>query len=238
MSKTKHKYKKIIFKADNYMLKGWLHLPDTPSPPVIIGSHGFASSGKSPKQIELAEKCCNVGIGFFRFDHRGCGESEGEFNKVTSLDARCSDLVSAITTICNLKETSNKISLFGSSMGGAVVLKVAGENPQINIESIITLAAPIRGSSIIVSNAQKKEFPAKFFEKNLKFDIYKCIENISNILIFHGAKDEVVPVENAMEIFKNIKEPKKLVIMENGDHRISNKEHQKKLIKLAVAWYL
>ena len=237
MNKIDYKLDEIVFKADNLKLKGWLHLPSTYKPSVIIGSHGFLSTGNSPKQIELAKRCCDVGIGFFRFDHRGCGESEGDFNKVTSLVGRCTDLISAINMILNLEETSNKIALFGSSMGGAVVLKVAGDNKQIDIQSIVTLATPIRGDSIVIPTAQKKEFPSEFFEKNLHFDISSGLKNISKILIFHGEADKIVPLENGMEIFRKVKDPKKIIVMENGDHRVSNNKHQEDFIKLSVNWY-
>ena len=72
----------ISFNSDSLKLKGVLHLPDDGQPPVVIGSHGLYSSGSSPKQIALAEQCNRLGIAYFRFDHRGCGSSQGEFERV------------------------------------------------------------------------------------------------------------------------------------------------------------
>jgi alpha-beta hydrolase superfamily lysophospholipase len=116
--------KNITFSSNGFTLKGTLHLPDAEHPPVVIGSHGLFSSGSSPKQIALAKRCNACGIAFFRFDHRGCGQSQGIFQEVTTLEARCNDMISAIKTIQNRNDTGNRIGLFGSSMGGAVCLSV------------------------------------------------------------------------------------------------------------------
>jgi alpha-beta hydrolase superfamily lysophospholipase len=71
----------ITFTSDGFLLKGMLHLPETSLPPVVIGSHGLLSNSYSPKQIALARECNAHGIAYFRFDHRGCGQSDGVFNE-------------------------------------------------------------------------------------------------------------------------------------------------------------
>ena len=157
MSKTENKSSiiKITFSADEFLLKGTLHLPSADKPPVVIGSHGLFSSSDSPKQIELARQCSANNIAFFRFDHRGCGESKGVFGDVTSLDARCNDLTSAIKTILDRNDTGDRIGLFGSSMGGAVCLSVLNRSDiKKSIDSIVVFAAPIKSSSI--SNVLEK----------------------------------------------------------------------------------
>ena len=67
----------LSFSSDGFRLSGTLHLPGMPLPPIVVGSHGLLSSGSSPKQIELARQCSENGMAFFRFDHRGCGHSDG-----------------------------------------------------------------------------------------------------------------------------------------------------------------
>ena len=54
--------KNFSFTSGDFQLKGTLHLPaGTPTPPVVIGSHGLFSTGNSPKQTALAEKCAEAG---------------------------------------------------------------------------------------------------------------------------------------------------------------------------------
>jgi alpha-beta hydrolase superfamily lysophospholipase len=69
----------IMFSSDGLCLRGTLHRPSCDLPPVVIGSHGLLSSRRSPKQIALANRCCRYGMAFFRFDHRGVGDSQGPF---------------------------------------------------------------------------------------------------------------------------------------------------------------
>ena len=65
--------------------------------PLVVGCHGLLSDRRSPKQTALAGACQRQGMAYFRFDHRGCGESEGRLEEHTTLEARCSDLLSRAT---------------------------------------------------------------------------------------------------------------------------------------------
>ncbi len=228
----------LTFLSDHYELKGFLHLPDMPNPPVIIGSHGLFSTGDSPKQIALAKKCNALGMGFMRFDHRGCGRSQGLFREVTSLKGRHKDLVSAIQTIGDMPETGDRIGIFGSSMGGATALSVTSEYR--NIDALVTVAAPVR-SQPVLDSAEKSDdlrsLPLSFYQKNLYFDISHQLSGISRIMLFHGDKDDVVPVSNAHEIYAAAAEPKKLIIQKGGDHPISAPDHQDQFIAEASNWF-
>ncbi|NNK84701.1 MAG: alpha/beta fold hydrolase [Desulfobacterales bacterium] len=222
--------KKISFLSDNYLLRGILHIPADEKSPVVIGSHGLLSSSNSPKQIELAKRCGEFGISFFRFDHRGCGKSEGVFNEVTSLDARIIDILNAIKTIHNHGYMGSRIGLFGSSLGGAACILAAGKT---KIDSMVVNAAPLR-SRMIKSPAEKKDKPEY---QRLSFDISSKLSQIKNILIFHGDADQVVPFSNAIEIYEKTRDTKRLIIQKNGDHLMSNQTHQKEFIREAGLWF-
>jgi len=110
--------KKIDFVSDDFLLKGILHLPDIKNPPLVVGSHGLEGSKESAKQTVLSRLLIENHIAFFRFDHRGCGESQGEFIKQTSLKKRTIDYLNAVKHTLDLGITSRNIAVFGSSMGG------------------------------------------------------------------------------------------------------------------------
>jgi alpha-beta hydrolase superfamily lysophospholipase len=230
-------YINISFSSDGYTLRGSLHLPEVEKPPLVVGSHGLFSTGNSPKQIELAKQCNQEGIAFFRFDHRGCGKSDGIFEAVTSLDARCSDLMSAIKTIQKREDIGRKIGLFGSSMGGAVCISVAS---RCRADSLVTVAAPVFGR-IIVDALEKSNFSNKLTTSLTKMnhcsDITDKLSSLHHILIFHGDSDELIPPSNALEIYRRAGDPKKLIILNGGDHRMSNPAHQKTFITEAVNWF-
>ena len=237
MSTEKSIIKDISFFSDGFKLKGYLHLPPTNRPPVVIGSHGLYSSSSSPKQIALADQCNRFGIAYFRFDHRGCGSSEGQFEEVTSLEARCRDLIDAVSVISGRTDIGDRFGLFGSSMGGTVCLSVASE---LGANTLVTFAAPIR-SRIIEKGlpiSENSVSPEIFLDtRKRRFDISDRLPEISNILIFHGEADDVVPVSHAEEIHKLVKQPKQLIKQKQGDHPMSNEAHQKVFIREASLWF-
>ena len=200
---------------------------------MVIGSHGLFSTRNSPKQIALAEECNRLGMAYFRFNHRGCGNSEGEFDHVTSLKARCRDLVAAAETISGRTDTGPRLGLFGSSMGGTVCLSASG---QLAAETMVTFAAPVR-SDLSGSQSEMSRSEIVFDTAGRQFDITGGLTAIGNILIFHGEADDVVPVSHAREIYKLARQPKKIIIQQQGDHPMSNKEHQKQFVRRASEWF-
>ena len=62
----------------------------------------------------------------------------------------------------------------------------------------------------------------KIFNKKINFK--------TNIVLFHGTKDEVVPISFSKKILKIFKRSrKKLIKIKNGDHRLSKKNNLKKI---------
>lgn len=230
--------KEISFTSGEFQLKGTLHLPRniTSPPPVVVGSHGLFSTGDSPKQIALAEKCTEQGIAYFRFDHRGCGESDGVFRDVTSLDGRRKDLLGAVAAVQNMDETGSALGLFGSSLGGAAALSVALES---GAAVVVTYAAPVTGARI-VQMLQQEDGPYDHPEVDpemLHFDISGKIDGVANLLILHGDSDRIVSPSEAHRIYQKAKMPKRLILLRNGDHPMSLPENQEKFVREASSWF-
>jgi hypothetical protein len=227
----------IHFTSDGLRLNGTLHLPEIKNPPVIVGSHGFFSTGDSPKQLDLAKHCTANGMGFFRFDHRGCGKSEGDFVEVTTFDGRCRDLNAAIDLILTHPETGDHIALFGSSFGGAVALATAAER---EVYAVVTAAAPVCLDTIRPPDISSQEEASRLHgldRDRLIFDVTGSLYRVRNLMIFHGDQDTVVPFSNALAIYEKAGVPKTLIRHENGDHPMSKPAHQRDFIKRSVDWY-
>jgi alpha-beta hydrolase superfamily lysophospholipase len=225
------------FKTDGLRLRGTLHRPPRPLPPVVIGLHGLLSDSTSPKQIALAECCNRKGIAYFRFDHRGCGTSQGRFQEVTTLENRCRDLLSAAALIRSQPDLDDRIGLFGSSLGGTVCLASAH---RIAPAALVTLAAPLKSASVSrsrVIGGAGPGLPISFYRQNLRFDIAGCLGGIRNLLIVHGESDDIVPVSNARTLFHAVSAPKRLIVQPGGDHRVSNPEHQRQFLRHASLWF-
>lgn len=221
----------IIFSSGGFRLHGVLHLPAVNRPPVVIGSHGLMANKNSPKQIALAEKCIEMGLAYFRFDARGCGESEGDYFRDTSFGARCEDLRNAVKILDSRNEVGHPIAMFGSSLGGAVSIEVA---KTIRVAALVAFAAPIRSRELSAPAEQSNSENAPTIP--LQFDISKDLSSIKNILIIHGEKDSIVPLSHAYEIHHAVQEPKRMIIQHKGDHAMSNEKHQKEFLNQAAQW--
>jgi len=223
----------IDFLSEGYHLKGVLHLPTAERPPFVIGSHGLLSSSESAKQRELAMRCTAAGMGYFRFDHRGCGRSQGYFPEVTTLEGRVHDLMAAVKTIRSRTDTGRSCALFGSSMGGAVCLAAA---KAVGADALVTVAAPIRSRSVRPFDGSG---PAESDLSGLQlhFDLSDAIAGLRHVLVFHGDADRVVPFAHAIEIIEKVDTPKQLVRQKNGDHLMSAEIHRKTFLREAVKWY-
>jgi dipeptidyl aminopeptidase/acylaminoacyl peptidase len=223
----------VYFDAENYQLKGELHLPPDPDPPMVIGAHGFLANRHSPKLLALADLCNRCGIGFFRFDHRGCGESEGSFDSGTSLQARCNDLLGAIRTLQRMGHAKSGIGFFGSSMGGATVLAAAG---QIPVTAIVSYAAPIR----YISHPDIPPGTAETHRQQnsgIRFDAQFNFSAIHHLLIFHGDRDTVVPIDHGRDLYQLANRPKRMITQKGGDHPMSLPTHQRAFVRESVYWF-
>jgi alpha-beta hydrolase superfamily lysophospholipase len=187
--------------------------------------------------MALANACVAAGIGYFRFDHRGCGANQGAFEQVTTLEGRVQDITAAMEIITGRTDTSDVFGFFGSSLGGTTCISAAGLTRP---DAVVICAAPIRSGSIDPAKA----VPEGIDNKNillrppaLHFDIADQLSNLHDVLLFHGDADEVVPYENAGEIFALASEPKKLITLPGGDHRMTDASHQKVFVEETITWF-
>jgi dipeptidyl aminopeptidase/acylaminoacyl peptidase len=63
-----------------------------------------------------------------------------------------------------------------------------------------------------------------------------ALDGIKHVLVVHGQNDGVVPVAHAHRIYALAGDPKRLVIQEGGDHRMSDMGHQQTFLNDVLAW--
>lgn len=243
----------IEFLVDNLTLRGSLHLPKTDHAPLVVGSHGLEGSQDSAKQMVLSRLLPENGMAFFRFDHRGCGSSQGEFTRDTSLEKRTRDLVAAVGHILSLSHISeelasekldpDKLALFGSSMGGATCINAWQDLSDAGMPPMggILCAAPVISRSIqnipTQANGSRPALPLSFFAENLLFNILDRAQSLHHVMIFHGDADEVVPVFNAHDLYGAMQSPKEIIIHEGGGHQMNAKKDQQDFEIRALVWF-
>jgi len=224
----------IHFLSDGLHLKGVLHIPEGKPTAVVFGSHGLFSDVTSPKQCDMARCCSAERMAYFRFSHRGCGESEGTQADAIDFWGRVRDLEAAIDAVLPSFGRRLPVGLFGSSMGGAVCLAVAAK---LRPAAVVTYAAPIRS----IGAGEGPVLPEGIPERILRhpafgFDLRDRLSGIRHVLVVHGSSDPVVPVSHAQEIFERVSEPKRLILQPGGDHPMSDPAHQAQFRKDAIDW--
>jgi uncharacterized protein len=158
-----------------------------------------------------------LGFNVLLFYYRGFGSSEG-----TSLGERTLDLDGAAALRYLVQERGidpQSIALLGISLGTAVAAHLAA-------------SSPCRAVALIGAFASAKE-QAKRFRPwvpslvlnflSSPFDTLAMIEAANcPVLIIHGAKDVSAPLKEAQAIYDAAKAPKKLIVVPNAEHMMSD----------------
>lgn len=199
----------------------------------IILFHGYRSSAK--RDFSCAVKMyCAMGLNVLLVDQRSHGKSEG---KIITFGVK--ERYDALTWVdFVLKNYGNDTDIFlgGMSMGATTVLLSAGLNLPKNVKGIIAdcgFTSPIA----IIKKVSRQAFHISGFIALPIMDLF-CrifgrfsIKGISTtdalaksktpIIMFHGTKDNFVPMEMSRENFDAAGCEKQLFLVENADHGFS-----------------
>jgi len=120
---------KVKFSSGDLSLSGALHTPDENQGkklPCIIVLHGFGSNSSSNNVMGPCKTLNEWGYAAFRFDMRGCGESDGDFGRVICQE-QVEDTQAAMDYLQSRDEVDGtRVGVLGSSFGAAVAIYTGG----------------------------------------------------------------------------------------------------------------
>ncbi|MEU1502854.1 alpha/beta fold hydrolase [Streptomyces sp. NPDC005732] len=120
---------KVRFVSGDTTCSAW-HYPGTNGGCVIMA--GGIAVTKEPASDLFAPRFNDAGFAVLAFDHRRFGESGGEPRQVVRLDDQLADWQAAIGFAAGLPDVDpDGISLWGFSLAGGHVLRVAADNPRL-----------------------------------------------------------------------------------------------------------
>ena len=213
----------------------------------IIFLHGFMSNieGKKPKAFK--KYAIKKKLGFLAIEYSGHGKSSGKFVQ-GNISKWTNDARSLIIKIVK----KNNFILVGSSMGAWISLKLFKYFKNqikgfVGISSAPEFVTRImwkkldmktkqeiikKGISNIKYGDYKYPITYQFIKDGRKNKVLSKKINLPiNITMVHGSNDDVVPVSFSKKVLATFsKAKKKLVIIKNGDHSLSNKKNLKKII--------
>ena len=213
----------------------------------IVFLHGFMSDLKGDKPKAFYKYCKKRKLGFLGLEYSGHGKSSGKFT-----NGNISKWTKEIRTTIKKIIKKNNFILVGSSMGSWLSLNQF-KYFQKQIKGFLGIGSAPEFLERLMWKKFTKKMKKETVEKkiyNLKHGDYeypisyqlikdgrknkvlnKKINLKTLVTMIHGRKDEVVPVVYSRRILTLFsKAKKKLIIINNGDHSLSNKKNLKKII--------
>ena len=212
----------------------------------IVFLHGFMSDLEGDKPKTFYKYCKKRKLGFLGLEYSGHGKSSGKFT-----NGNISQWTKETQTTIKKIVKKNNFILVGSSMGSWISL-----NQFKYFQKQIKGFLGIGSAPEFLEKLMWKKFTKKMKKETIKNGIcnlkhgdyeypisYQLIKdgrknNILNkklrskiyVTMIHGSKDEVVPTIYSRKVLKLFdKAKKKIIIIKNGDHSLSNKKNLKKI---------
>ena len=227
-----------------------LDMPEGPHLATALFAHCFTCGKDITAARRIAARLAAMGIAVLRFDFTGLGHSGGEFAN-TTFSSNVDDLIRAAG---HLAERDMAPSLMiGHSLGGAAVLKAAGQID--SVKAVVTIGAPFDPGHVthnfgdaldIIAESGKAEVAlagrpfivSKDFVDDVSAAALKpAISSLRKaLLVMHAPRDATVGVENATQIFLAAKHPKSFVTLDDADHLISRPEDAEYAADVISAW--
>jgi alpha-beta hydrolase superfamily lysophospholipase len=151
-----------------------------------------------------------MGFAVLAIDYRGFGRSDGE---LPSEAQAYEDAQAAWRHLRLLEPDARRRFVYGHSLGGAVAIELATRNDDVAgliVESTFTSMADM---------AEKMGYGGLQLVLTQRFDSMAKVAAVkSPILFVHGTSDRFVPAEMSERLYAAAPEPKRLLLVENGNH--------------------
>jgi pimeloyl-ACP methyl ester carboxylesterase len=226
--------------SDNIALKGSIYFSSNTPPKAkwIINLAGFMNHRESYLVKFFSEKFANVGYYVLAYDYRGHGETQKETG--TRWDRMIPQIFSDIHVVIEWiiknqanRLLSNKIALFGRSLGGAIILSHGFIDERAKI--LIALSTrydyrTIQGRYQSVEDYEGEDIVQKISPKHF---LKNNPRNNERILISHCKDDDTVPFENFIQIKEHLGlNEENAVEFNTGGHTFSG--HREEIFNIAL----
>jgi pimeloyl-ACP methyl ester carboxylesterase len=211
---------------DGIRLKSWLFGSPTATSSVIA-LHGH---GSNRHQLLPVARMLYPAFHVLLLDHRGHGESGG-LHTTIGYEERL-DVPPAVDVL--LERGLGPVGIYGMSMGGAIAIQAAAEDPRIAAVLVDSPFARLRWA--VQQSANLRGWPRQITPflayvgcmttalhlhyRMHAFDPVEVVDRIAPrpLLIVHGTEDDVVPVASAHALYGRAAEPKELWLLDGLKH--------------------
>ena len=233
-------------------IRGTLHRPGAESAHAVLMGHCFTCSRHTRILRQVCEDLAATGIMALRFDFSGNGQSGGNFSE-SSYTRHIGEMKTAMGFMA--EQGANWFGLAGHSMGAAIALLTAAEEP--NVRAVCGFAGQytridpvdflsrieqdelrITGRVAFESRGRSLWLNESFFKDARRYDIPGSLKKLDRpVLLVHGDRDEITPVSQAYHGWE-LNPRAKLVIVDGADHMFLEEEHRRRVGRLVTDWFL
>ncbi|MBT2321001.1 alpha/beta hydrolase [Variovorax paradoxus] len=236
--------------AQGRKLAARMDAPDGPVRAYALFAHCFTCGKDIFAASRIAQTLTEHGIGVLRFDFTGLGASEGEFAN-TNFSSNIGDLVAAADHMRRAYQAP--ALLIGHSLGGAAVLAVAGDIPEVR--AVVTVAAPsdpthvtglfrdsidqiqAEGEAEVQLAGRPFRIRREFLTDAAEHNLDEKIGHLRRaLLVMHAPRDTTVDIANATHIFLAARHPRSFVSLDDADHLLTRKRDAVYAANLIAAW--
>lgn len=214
------------------------------APPfLVILGHGVTSNKDRPWLIALAEGLAAAGVPSLRMTFAGNGESEGRYEEATPLK-EAGDLGSVIDAVKAAGVA--RVAYAGHSMGGAVGVLRAADDPRIDV--LVSLAGMLHVRAFMQQQFGHLAFGDLMLDKpgcpwsetmaETAARIGSLTSQAARVrvpwLLVHGDADELVPLQDSLDARAAAGGRPELVILPGIDHRFTGAIPR--MVEAVVPW--
>jgi pimeloyl-ACP methyl ester carboxylesterase len=216
-----------------------------------VFAHCFTCSKDLKAIANINEALTKYGIASLRFDMTGIGGSEGDFTD-TNFTTQIEDFLSAADYLKNNYKSPQLV--IGHSLGGCVALESAIKLPSVNAAAVIATPAEPSNLSIKLKNTKarsiregigetdigglKFRFKPRFWDDIESYSLKKDLQKLDRpLLILHSPADTYTDIENAGILFRNAKNPKSFISLDDMDHLMLKKADACYVGDLIGTWF-
>jgi len=200
-------------------LKGWwFHAPGTARGTVVY-LHGVADNRGS--SVWIADHFLARGFDVLAYDSRAHGESDGDACTYGFYEKQ--DLQQVLDRVAG-----KPIVLMGVSLGAAVALQEAADDPRIgavvavsafsDLRTVAAQRAPFFASKGNIADAFKIAEDAAKFRVDDVSPMAAAAHIRAPTLLVHGERDDETPADHSRRIFAALHDPKRLIVVAGADH--------------------
>lgn len=244
----------VTLELNAQKLKGMVHFPPGRGPfPAVALFHGWGGQRMEPHFIfvKLSRFLAKNKIVTARFDFRGSGESEGEFQEMT-IPQEVEDGMKIIDFLAGHPLVNGEhLGIVGLSLGGCIARLVAIERDDVKC---LVLWSAVADLEKLIKQKQTEEQNEELTRKGYtdsggnkigksffaNLSQVKKLETLSTyqgeVLVIHGTEDQTVPLEHAYR-FTEVLPSSRLKKIEGADHTYNRVDWEEDVLKETVNFF-